>query len=154
MKEVIIKNTRVEVYTSIEELRVQRFHDYNRQLLLDAGIGGDADGTNKHVRDIIIANANGDTQGVERAALTLQQNITLVTTGQNPKSRSFALMVHAINGKEQHATHDTALDRIIRDLSKSGLTIGKMWTLLDEIKKKLTQRLRRYIRRGPTQPHK
>ena len=154
MKEITIGNTTLEIYTSIEELDVDRFHHYNRQLLLDAGIGGDADNTAKHIRDIIVANAQGDKEGVERAALTLQQNITLVTTGQNPKSRSFALMVHSINGKRQTAMHETALDQMLKNLSRRRLTIGLMWQLLDETKKKLISRLRRYTRRGPTQPHK
>lgn len=154
MKEITIGNTTLEIYTSIEELDVDRFHHYNRQLLLDAGIGGDADNTAKHIRDIIVANAQGDKEGVERAALTLQQNITLVTTGQNPKSRSFALMVHSINGKRQTATHETALDQMLKNLSRRRLTIGLMRQLLDETKKKLISRLRRYTRRGPTQPHK
>ena len=39
MKNVQIKGMNVELYDSIEDLPIMRFHKYNKMLLVDAGVG-------------------------------------------------------------------------------------------------------------------
>lgn len=41
MKNVPIKGMNVELYDSIEDLPIMRFHKYNKMLLVDAGVGSD-----------------------------------------------------------------------------------------------------------------
>ena len=40
MVEVQLTHHKVELYNSIEELSIERFHKYNKMLLVDSGIGG------------------------------------------------------------------------------------------------------------------
>ena len=49
MKTVQIKGMDVELYNSIEDLPIMRFHKYNKMLLIDAGIGSDLADFDRHM---------------------------------------------------------------------------------------------------------
>ena len=40
---------KVELYDSIEDLPMMRFHKYNKMLLVDAGIGSDLNDFDRHI---------------------------------------------------------------------------------------------------------
>lgn len=52
MKNVQIKGMNVELYDSIEDLPIMRFHKYNKMLLVDAGVGSDLSDLDRHIDNI------------------------------------------------------------------------------------------------------
>ena len=53
MKTVLINNKKVELYDSIEDLPIIRFHKYNKMLLVDAGVGSDLADFDRHVEQAL-----------------------------------------------------------------------------------------------------
>ena len=53
MKTVQIKGMNVEIYDSIEDLPILRFHKYNKMLLVDAGVGSDLADFDRHIEKAI-----------------------------------------------------------------------------------------------------
>ena len=53
MKTVQIKGMSVEIYDSIEDLPILRFHKYNKMLLVDAGVGSDLADFDRHIEKAI-----------------------------------------------------------------------------------------------------
>ena len=53
MKTVLINNKKVELYDSIEDLPIIRFHKYNKMLLVDAGVGSDLADFDRHIEKAI-----------------------------------------------------------------------------------------------------
>lgn len=49
MKNVQIKGMNVELYDSIDDLPIMRFHKYNKMLLVDAGVGSDLSDFDRHI---------------------------------------------------------------------------------------------------------
>lgn len=41
MRKIVLAKHKVELYDSIDELPIVRFHKYNKMLLIDAGVGSD-----------------------------------------------------------------------------------------------------------------
>jgi len=150
MREAHIKGHRVTVYDSIEETNIVRFQKFNQFVLIDAGIGSDLESISRHLNTILTYNKAGEKEQVERAALTMHQAISLVMKGDNPKIKSFAAMVHSINGVPTELT-ETGINHTITQLNRIGFKIGDVWQMLAEVKKKLIRKLRLFFQHEPTQ---
>ena len=49
MKNLIVNKKVVRVYDSIDEMPIVNFQKYNKYLLIDSGIGSDADDIDAHI---------------------------------------------------------------------------------------------------------
>ena len=49
MTEIRIGKHKVRIYESIDELPMERFHRYNKYLLIDAGLGSDISTLDAHI---------------------------------------------------------------------------------------------------------
>ena len=49
MKEIKFNGHFLEMYDSIEELPIGQFQEYNRYILIDAGIGSNLDDSTSHI---------------------------------------------------------------------------------------------------------
>ena len=49
MKDLLINKKVVRVYDSIDEMPIVNFQKYNKYLLIDSGIGSDADDIDAHI---------------------------------------------------------------------------------------------------------
>lgn len=137
----------IELYDSIEDMNIERYQKYNRNLLLDSGIGGDLQGISNLIGSIMRYNEIGDKENVKKQLSNLNNAYMFVLNGVSPGVRSFACLVKTIDGEENNDLSDSGIDKVIEKINKRGGTIGMINNALSEIKKKLKLNLKRSSRK-------
>lgn len=145
MKTVTIKDMSVEIYDSIEDLPILRFHKYNKMLLVDAGIGSDLADFDRHIEKAIKYAASPTPNLAISELQNLRQNVYFVQSELSPRYLAFAVLVKSINGRACNDLSDDGLQKIIslfNDVSHSEITAQ-----LEAVKKKIDDELRLYFPR-------
>ena len=52
MKTVFIKDKKIKLYDSIDEMPIVNFQKYNKCILIDSGLGSDVDSIDSHIVNI------------------------------------------------------------------------------------------------------
>lgn len=143
MKNVQIKGMNVELYNSIEDLPIMRFHKYNKMLLVDAGIGSDLSDLDLHIEKVI-RYLNSQTPNMATVELeNIRQNIYFIQSEVSPRHLAFAVLVKSINGKPRNDLSDDGLQQtmnLFKDVANSEITAH-----LEAVKKKIDDELRLYF---------
>lgn len=147
MKSVSINGNLVKLYDSIDELPISQFQNYQRYLLIDSGIGSDVNDIAAHINTIRKLVKSKQEEKADRELINLMQNIVFCVKESNPKLYSFCCLIHSINGKELNDFSQDNLNLTIKQLSKKGLTIGKVKSILKSVKKKSTLNLNYFSRK-------
>lgn len=143
MVTVKIGNHTVEMYDTIEELPIVRFHKYQKMLLVDAGIGADIPAFDQRIERTRRFMAAGKADKAQQELENMRQCVFLIQNGINPKHRAFAALVTKIDGQECKDISDDALAAItakLNDVPESELTAQ-----LDAVKKKIDGELMLYF---------
>lgn len=134
MKNVQIKGMNVELYDSIEDLPIMRFHKYNKMLLVDAGVGSDLSDFDRHIEKVI-RYLNSPTPNMATVELeNMRQNIYFIQSEVSPRHLAFAVLVKSINGKPRNDLSDDGLQQtmsLFKDVADSEITAR-----LEAVKKK------------------
>lgn len=145
MKNVQIKGMDVELYDSIEDLPIMRFHKYNKMLLVDAGVGSDLSDFDRHIEKVI-RYLNSPTPNMATVELeNMRQNIYFIQSEVSPRHLAFAVLVKSINGKPRNDLSDDGLQQtmsLFKDVANSEIT-----AYLEAVKKKIDDELRLYFPR-------
>lgn len=145
MKNVQIKGMNVELYDSIDELPMLRFHKYNKMLLVDAGVGSDLSDFDRHIEKVI-RYLNSPTPNMATVELeNMRQNIYFIQSEISPRYLSFAVLVKSIDGNPCYDLSDDGLQKIVdlfADVPNAELTAH-----LEAVKKKIDEELRLYFPR-------
>lgn len=134
MKEVKLNGHKVELYGSIEELPMVRFHKYNKCLLVDAGIGSDLTSFDGHIERVVRYIRADKREEAAKEMENLRQNIYLVLQEMSPNHLAFACLVARIDGKEQDDISDEGLQRVIALLGNA--TTEDVTANFEAVKKK------------------
>ena len=137
MKNVQIKGMNVELYDSIEDLPIMRFHKYNKMLLVDAGVGSDLSDFDRHIEKVI--------RYLNSPTPNMRQNIYFIQSEVSPRHLAFAVLVKSINGKPRNDLSDDGLQQtmsLFKDVANSEITAH-----LEAVKKKIDDELRLYFPR-------
>ncbi len=127
----------LEMYDSIDELPFSRFQEYNRAILLDSGLGADLEAIVRHITQARKYNAAGKVEQADQALINMQQAISFTLEKVSPEAMAFVALIHRMNGKEvENLSHDS-VKKITDELSRRGLTVGKVRGFLAYVKKKL-----------------
>lgn len=132
----------VELYDSIDEMPITRFHKYNKYLLIDGGVGSDFDDVLNHIdRAAIYAKSNPGMAITELQ--NLKQAVYLMREEISPKCMAFAVLVAKIDGEVQNDLTDVGLKAVIDRLNdaKKGWIDG----VLNSVKKKIDEELSLYF---------
>jgi len=139
MKNVQIKGMNVELYDSIEDLPIMRFHKYNKMLLVDAGVGSDLSDFDRHIEKVI-RYLNSPTPNMATVELeNMRQNIYFIQSEVSPRHLAFAVLVKSINGKPRNDLSDDGLQQtmsLFKDVANSEITAH-----LEAVKKKIDDEL-------------
>lgn len=133
----------VEMYDTIEELPIVRFHKYQKLLLIDAGIGADINAFDQRIEKTRRFLMDGKTDKAQQELENLRQSVFLIQSGINPKHRAFAALVAKMDGVECYDVSDEGLAKLtekLNDAPESELTAQ-----LDAVKKKIDGELRLYF---------
>lgn len=143
MKTIVIKNKKIKLYDSIDEMPIVNFQKYNRCILIDSGLGSDIDSVDAHIVNIAKYINKGDKKNAMQELQNMRQNMHMVVSNVSPKNLAFAALIHSIDDKEQKDISDAHLQEIVSDLSEMPHSI--FINLLNELKKKLSTELELYF---------
>lgn len=143
MKEVRLNGKKVRLYDSIDSLPIERFHVYNRMLLVDSGIGSDISDFDAHIEKVVRYIRKGDNDNAAKEMENLRQNVYMVLEGQNVQHMSFACLVESIDGKPCSDLSPEGLKQVLERLG--GAPKHDITSSLDEVKKKIDSELQLYF---------
>lgn len=143
MKSLLINKKIVRVYDSIDEMPIVNFQKYNKYLLIDSGIGSDADDIDAHIVKIAkFIKANNNKKALQELQ-NMRQNMYMVNNEISPKYLAFAALIHSIDGKEVKDLSDDGLKKLLQDLKD--IKHSKVIDFLLWLKKKVTSELETYF---------
>lgn len=143
MKSLLINKKIVRVYDSIDEMPIVNFQKYNKYLLIDSGIGSDADDIDAHIVKIAkFIKANNNKKALQELQ-NMRQNMYMVNNEISPKYLAFAALIHSIDGKEVNDLSDDGLKKLLQDLKD--IKHFKVIDFLLWLKKKVTSELETYF---------
>lgn len=143
MKSLLINKKIVRVYDSIDEMPIVNFQKYNKYLLIDSGIGSDADDIDAHIVKIAkFIKANNNKKALQELQ-NMRQNMYMVNNEISPKYLAFAALIHSIDGKEVNDLSDDGLKKLFQDLKD--IKHSKVIDFLLWLKKKVTSELETYF---------
>lgn len=143
MKSLLINKKIIRVYDSIDEMPIVNFQKYNKYLLIDSGIGSDADDIDAHIVKIAkFIKANNNKKALQELQ-NMRQNMYMVNNEISPKYLAFAALIHSIDGKEVNDLSDDGLKKMLQDLKD--IKHSKVIDFLLWLKKKVTSELETYF---------
>lgn len=143
MKTILFNKKLVKVYDSIDEMPIVNFQKYNKFLLIDSGIGSDADSVDAHVVKIAKYINQGDSKKALQELQNMRQNMYMINSEISPKYLAFAALVHSIDGVENKDMSDSGLRTLLSDLKM--IKHSKIANYLAKLKKKVTTELELYF---------
>lgn len=143
MKSLLINKKIVRVYDSIDEMPIVNFQKYNKYLLIDSGIGSDADDIDAHIVKIAKYIKSNNNRKALQELQNMRQNIYMVNSEISPKYLAFAALIHSVDGKEVNDLSDDGLKNILARLKE--IKHSKIIDFLIWLKKKVTTELEMYF---------
>ena len=143
MKQVKIGKHDVTLYNSIEELPMQRFHQYNKMMLIDAGLGSDLNAVDGHIERAVRFIKGDHRQEAATEMENIRQTIYLIIQGMCPKHLAFAVLVAEVDGKPCDDISDEGLQRIVELLGDA--PVKDMTAESEAVKKKIDDELTTYF---------
>ena len=122
---------------------IVNFQKYNKYLLIDSGIGSDADDIDAHIVKIAkFIKANNNKKALQELQ-NMRQNMYMVNSEISPKYLAFAALIHSLDGKEVNDLSDDGLKKLLQDLKD--IKHSKVIDFLLWLKKKVTSELEIYF---------
>lgn len=143
MKSLLINKKIVRAYDSIDEMPIVNFQKYNKYLLIDSGIGSDADDIDAHIVKIAKYIKSSNSRKALQELQNMRQNMYMVNSEISPKYLAFAALIHSVDGKEVKDLSDDGLKKLLQDLKD--IKHSKVIDFLLWLKKKVTNELEIYF---------
>lgn len=143
MKTARIGKHTVEMYDSIEDLPIVRFHKYNKMLLIDSGIGGDLSDVDSHIEKAAAFVRVGEKDKAIDELQNLKKAVWFVQSGLSPKHLAFAALVTKVDGTETNDLSDDGLQRVVAMLND--VPNSEAVSELETAKKKIETELQTYF---------
>jgi hypothetical protein len=109
----------LELYDDVEDMPIINFQKYNKYLLIDSGIGSDADSIDAHIVKVAKLIKANDHEKALQELNNMRHNMYMVNCEISPMHMAFAALIKSVDGKD------------VTDLSDSGLTalLGRIRTI-------------------------
>ena len=143
MKEVKLNGHKVELFNSIEELPITRFHKYNKCLLVDAGIGSDLTAFDAHIERAVRFIRADKREEAAKELDNMRQNVYVIIQGMSPQHMAFACLVARIDGKLYSDLSDEGLQKVLEILG--GTPLKDITANVEAVKKKIDDELTLYF---------
>lgn len=143
MKNLIVNKKVVRVYDSIDEMPIVNFQKYNRYLLIDSGIGSDADDIDAHITRVAKFIKSNNAKKALQELQNMRQNMYMVNSEISPRYLAFAALIYSVDGKEVNDLSDDGLKKLLQDLKD--IKHSKVIDFLLWLKKKVTSELETYF---------
>ena len=148
MKEIKVKNHKIEIYDDIKEMPAYRYNMYQKAMVFTSGIGNTLGDIVSKINNIraMVGNKKCERQ-MNSELLALMQTFHFIDGGIDPRGLAFAAVVSRIDGEEVSIVTNDDLQALSERLTRM-MTRGELENALDGIKKKLRMTWRRIFRRS------
>lgn len=143
MVEEKIAGHKVELYDSIEELPIVRFHKYQKYLLIESGIGDDLSAFDLRAEKIRQYILKDKKEKALQELSNMRQNVHFVQNEVEIKNKALACLVSKIDGFPFDDLSDAGLQKVIDILADSPR--GLLGRLFMRLKKKVDEELTQYF---------
>mgnify|MGYP000913819870 CR=1 FL=1 len=143
MKTIEIGKYKVELYDSIDELPIKRFHKFNKYLLVDAGVGSDLNDINEKIGRIMRFVELSDKVNANMELENLRQALYLVSQGTNVRHLALMVLIKSVDGVENSDLSDEKLRFLQKQLGET--SVGFFNRLLQSVKKKIDNEINLYF---------
>lgn len=135
----LLGKVKIELYSSIKEMPVDRFNEFNKLAAIDMGVGSTLQDFNNHFSKLhsYVVNNSKDNALLEMS--NIYQNFFYAINKISIWSYSFCAFIKSINGKEYTETEIPKHRDTIKMLSDKGLKVDECQSVIDEVKKNLIQ---------------
>ena len=133
----------VEMYDTIDELPIVRFHKYQKLLLIDAGVGADIAAFDQRIERVRRFLAANKPEQAQKELENLRQCVYLIQSEINPKHRAFAVLIKRFDGEDCTDLSDDALAALTQRLNDA--PEQDVTAQLDAVKKKIDGELMLYF---------
>lgn len=142
MKTVMLNSKVVELYDDIAVLPVNRYHVFNKMLLIDSGCGSDLNDFDAHIERLRVF-VRTDPDEAAKELDNLRQNVYFIQNNLSPRMLAFAALVAKINGNKCEDVSTEGLKKVVEEIS--GEPYSEVIKVLDDIKKKVDEELQLYF---------
>lgn len=143
MRKVRVGRRVLDLYDGIDDMPIGRFHRFNRNLMVDAGIGADLQAVDSHITKTMAFMKAGKMESAVKEMENLRQSILLVHEGLSPAFSAFACLVAAVDGKSTAGWSESELDALSEELRE--MTVRELRSETAEVKKKIDTELELYF---------
>lgn len=143
MKTLLFNGHVLRVYDSVDEMPIINFQKYNKYLMIDAGIGSDANSVDAHIIKIAKYIKAKDESKALQELQNMRQNIYMINSNISPKYLAFAALIYSIDGKQQEDLSDEGLKLALESINK--VKHMSLISLLNWLKKKVSNELDVYF---------
>ena len=143
MVTVTIGKHTVEMYDTIDELPIVRFHKYQKLLLIDAGIGSTIEAFDQRIEKTRRFLMDGKPDKAGQELENLRQSVFMIQNGLNTQHQAFAALVTKVDNKPFPEPTDKAMEEImtlLADAPNKDVTAH-----LEAVKKKIDGELMLYF---------
>ncbi len=128
-----------QIHESQKQLPINRYTDFQKYVLQDAGIGSTMDAVDRHYKMLDTFLSGDAIEDARRERQNLHINLYLQINQINIEHISFACLVHSINEKALEDFSENNLTEVCRQLGRMGLTQEMVSDVLENVKKNLVQ---------------
>jgi hypothetical protein len=140
MRKEKIGKIEVEFFDGIDEMLIERFHIFNKYLLIDSAIGSTPQQIDSHIEKIAKYIHLKDDKHAITELMNMRQNLHFVLNSVSPEHLSFACLISKIDNESRTDLSENGLKETLFKL-KDGLNVGLIGTLLSLIKKKIDKEI-------------
>ena len=146
MRKMNLGQHKVTMYDDINELPIVRFQQYNKMLMIDAGLGETVDALDNHLARVGEFIKHGEMENATNEIDNLRQTLWNVQNGMTPHFMSLIPLMAEIDGQPNDDMSDDGLKATYEKLEY--VTLGEYEKAAQEIKKKIEEELKAYFNQG------
>lgn len=128
-----------EIHESQKQLPINRYTDFQKYLLQEAGVGSTIEDLDRHFKLLDTFLGAGALEDAMRERHNLHIGLYLQINKINIEHISFACLIHSINGILLKDFSETHLIQVCRELGEMGLTQEHVSDILEAVKKNSIQ---------------
>lgn len=140
MKTANIGTHVVEYYDNIDDLPIRRFHEYNKMLLIDSGLGSDVGDFDAHIEKALVYLKSNDRDLAMQELQNMRQTVYFIHSELSPRHLAFAALVKSIDGQPCDDLSQDGFQRVVERLSDA--PVGDLAAQIEAVKKKIDDELR------------
>lgn len=141
-----INDIEIELYDSIDELPITRYQWFNRQMMIDSGVGGDLDAFNR--RCVAIARLiDSDATKAKIEIQNLMGTVHFMMNNVNPEMNAFVGLIKSVDGED--LPNEVNDDIVKSTLPKiGGVKLSWIRRMIKKIKRGIRREMNAFLKKG------